>query len=161
AASWPSRCAGSNTEGGGVRAAPTSPARWPPSSRPRSPPPPPRSTWWCPCPSRRAACAGAASRRRRRSPRSPARGTARPWRLRPDPDRALAGELHARLVAQSIDLSADGLAPLRAAARRSGVTLVVGLHERDGEFSRATLYNTVAIIGPGGDVLNRHRKLVP
>jgi nitrilase len=35
------------------------------------------------------------------------------------------------------------------------------LHERDGEFSRATLYNTVVLIGPDGAIMNRHRKLVP
>src|SRR5207253_2633008 len=33
--------------------------------------------------------------------------------------------------------------------------------ERDGDFSRGTLYNTVVLIGPDGAVLNRHRKLMP
>jgi nitrilase len=39
--------------------------------------------------------------------------------------------------------------------------VVCGLHERDGEFGRSTLYNTVVTIGSDGRVLNRHRKLVP
>ena len=47
----------------------------------------------------------------------------------------------------------------RAAER--GVAVVCGIHEREGEFSRATLYNTLVTIGPDGAILNRHRKLVP
>ncbi len=39
--------------------------------------------------------------------------------------------------------------------------VVIGVHERDGAFSRATLYNTLVTIGPDGAILNRHRKLVP
>ena len=39
--------------------------------------------------------------------------------------------------------------------------MVCGVHERDGEFSRSTLYNTVLTIGPDGSLLNRHRKLMP
>jgi nitrilase len=83
------------------------------------------------------------------------------WRLRPGSDMALAEELHARLVENAVDLSRDGLAPLQDAARRCEVTVVCGLHERDGDFSRATLYNTVVVIGPDGTLLNRHRKVMP
>jgi nitrilase len=82
------------------------------------------------------------------------------WRTKPA-EFALAGELHRRLLESSVDLTADQLAPLRDAARRRNVTVVCGVQERDGEFSRTTLYNTVVTIGPDGTVLNRHRKLVP
>src|SRR5690606_34766147 len=61
----------------------------------------------------------------------------------------------------SVDLVADDLAPLREAAAERRVTVVVGVHERDGEFGRSTLYNTLVTIGPDGTVLNRHRKLMP
>jgi hypothetical protein len=40
-------------------------------------------------------------------------------------------------------------------------TVVCGLNEREGLLSKATLYNTVVIIGPAGNILNRHRKLMP
>jgi nitrilase len=82
------------------------------------------------------------------------------WRLKPA-DFALNGAIHERLLAASVDLEADELRPLREAARRAGVTVVCGIHERDGSFSRATLYNTVVTIGKDGALLNRHRKLVP
>jgi nitrilase len=82
------------------------------------------------------------------------------WRAQPR-DFALASTIHARLLANAVDLRGDDLAPLRQAARAHGVTVACGVHERDRELGGATLYNTVVIIGPDGAILNRHRKLVP
>jgi nitrilase len=85
------------------------------------------------------------------------------WRMRPGEatEYQLAKDIHGRLLDQAVDLDGDDLRPIRDAARRHGVLLVIGVHERDGRFSRATLYNTVVTIGPDGSILNRHRKLVP
>ena len=83
------------------------------------------------------------------------------WRLRPGTDYGLTGEIHARLLENAVDLERDDLRPLREAAREHGVTVLVGVHERDGRYSRGTLYNAAVLIGPDGAVLNRHRKLVP
>jgi nitrilase len=83
------------------------------------------------------------------------------WRLRPGDDYALTAEIHARLLESSINLAAGELNPMQAAARRAKVTVGIGIHERDGDFSRGTLYNTLVLIGPDGSILNRHRKLVP
>ncbi|MFT3956731.1 MAG: carbon-nitrogen hydrolase family protein [Piscinibacter sp.] len=83
------------------------------------------------------------------------------WRLRPGLDMGLTEQIHARLMAQTVDLAAGQLAALQQAAREHAITVVCGLHERDAAFSRATLYNTVVTIGPDGALLNRHRKLMP
>lgn len=83
------------------------------------------------------------------------------WRLRPGGDMALSEQLHAALLENAVTLRGGQLAPLQEAAREHGVTVVCGVHERDGEFSRGTLYNTVVIIGHDGSLLNRHRKLMP
>jgi nitrilase len=83
------------------------------------------------------------------------------WALRPGGDYELASEIHARLLDNSIDLSTDELAPVQDAAARNAVVVICGIHERDGSFSRATVYNTLVTIGADGTVLNRHRKLVP
>lgn len=83
------------------------------------------------------------------------------WRLRPGADMALTEQLHSRLRANAVSLAGDDLAPLRDAARENKVTVVCGIEERDTEFSRGTLYNTVVVIGPDGAVQNRHRKLMP
>src|ERR1700726_1464304 len=83
------------------------------------------------------------------------------WRLRPGDDFDLTGRLYGRLLENSVDLTAGHLKPIQAAARRLKMTVSIGIHERDSEFSRGTLYNTVVLIGPDGEVLNRHRKLMP
>ena len=83
------------------------------------------------------------------------------WRLRPGGDMALSGELHARLRENAVDLARGDLQPIRDAATRHGVTVVMGIHELDSQFSGTTLFNTVVVIGPHGALLNRHRKLMP
>jgi nitrilase len=83
------------------------------------------------------------------------------WRLRPGGDMALSGELHARLRENAVDLARGDLQPIRDAAARHGVTVVIGIHELDSQFSGTTLFNTVVVIGPDGALLNRHRKLMP
>jgi nitrilase len=83
------------------------------------------------------------------------------WRLQPEADYDLTSEIHARLLDNSVDLAADGLRPLRDAAAERNLVVVCGLHEREGEFSRSTLYNTLVTIDSDGTIVNRHRKLVP
>ncbi len=83
------------------------------------------------------------------------------WRLRPGEDYKLTGEIHKRLLENSIDLAAGELKLMQSAAKRLKVTVGIGIHERDGAFSRGTLYNTFVLIGPDGSILNRHRKLMP
>ncbi len=83
------------------------------------------------------------------------------WRLRPGDDFELTAKIHGRLLENAVDLKAGHLKPIQAAARRHKLTVSIGIHERDSEFSRGTLYNTVVLIGPDGEVLNRHRKLMP
>jgi len=83
------------------------------------------------------------------------------WRLRPGGDGALSGEIHARLRENAVDLDGGDLQPVQKAAARHGITIVIGINERDSQFSGTTLFNTVVVIGPDGAVLNRHRKLMP
>jgi len=83
------------------------------------------------------------------------------WRLRPGTDWDAHEILYGRLLANAVNLEADELAPLRIAAKEHGITVVCGVNEREGRFGRTTLYNTVVVIGADGEVLNRHRKLMP
>src|SRR4051812_40648733 len=70
------------------------------------------------------------------------------WNLKPGPDYGLTSRIHAALLANSVDLASDGLAPVLNAAAERGVFVVCGIHERDGEHSRASLYNTLVMAGP-------------
>jgi nitrilase len=83
------------------------------------------------------------------------------WRLRPGEDYDLTSEIHGRLLENAVDLAAGQLKPIQSAARKLKVNVAIGIHERDGKFSRGTLYNTIVLIGSDGEILNRHRKLVP
>src|ERR1700738_343021 len=83
------------------------------------------------------------------------------WRLRPGDDFKLSQEIHAQLIRNCVDVEAGGLAPLQAAAKRLKVTVVIGLQELDGAYSRSSIYNTMVTIGPDGRVMNKHRKLMP
>jgi len=83
------------------------------------------------------------------------------WRLRPGGDWDTSESLHSRLLESAVDIDAGDVAPLCDIARKHQVTIVCGLNERDSALSKATLYNTAVVIGPGGDILNRHRKIMP
>lgn len=83
------------------------------------------------------------------------------WRLRPGGDWGTSEELHSRLLDSAVDIDNGQLDPLCEAARKNKLTIVCGMNERDGSLSRATLYNTVVIIGNDGSIQNRHRKLMP
>jgi nitrilase len=83
------------------------------------------------------------------------------WRLRPGGDRELSERLHSLLLAESVRIAEDDLAPLCEAALQNKVTVVCGVDERDTDFGRSTIYNSVVIIGPDGTLLNRHRKVMP
>jgi nitrilase len=83
------------------------------------------------------------------------------WRLRPGGDWDISESLHSRLLRSSVDINAGDLSPLCDIASKTQVTVVCGMNERDNALSKATLYNTAVIIGPNGDILNRHRKIMP
>jgi len=77
------------------------------------------------------------------------------WRTRPWGDGS--GRLYARLLDQAVEVPGPATAALGRIAREVGAYLAVGIDERVG----STLYNSLLYVGPGGDVLGVHRKLVP
>ncbi len=83
------------------------------------------------------------------------------WRLRPRGDWNLSEELYNRLLNNAVNVDSGDLVPLYEAAQKHNVTVVCGIEERDNHLSQATIYNTVILIGPEGQLLNKHRKLMP
>jgi nitrilase len=65
-----------------------------------------------------------------------------------------------RLVLASVDIPGRHVAALQAAARASGVHVVIGVNERSAH-SAGSLYNSVLTIDDGGRLIGVHRKLVP
>ncbi len=76
------------------------------------------------------------------------------WRRSPMSD----GDWYARLVANAVRVEGTDLDPVRDAARDAGAWVALGVTERS---SSDTLYNTVVYIGATGEIVARHRKLVP
>jgi nitrilase len=60
-----------------------------------------------------------------------------------------------------VDVPGPATEALGAAAREAGAYLVVGVVERDSQFSRGTLYCSLLYFGPQGQILAKHRKLKP
>lgn len=83
------------------------------------------------------------------------------WRLAAGRDAAVMGQLHARLLANAVDVDSGDLAELCRAAQLHHVTIVCGINERDRAHGGGTLYNTVVVVGTDGKIQNRHRKLMP
>ena len=82
------------------------------------------------------------------------------WHLAPR-EHVRLGELHAALVDQAVSVPGPELAPVQEAARRAGVYVALGVNERNVEASGTSLFNTVVLLGPEGEILAKHRKLVP
>ena len=68
-------------------------------------------------------------------------------------------EWYALLVEQAVVVPGPVTDTLGAAARDAGAHLVIGVNER--EPHGATIYNTTLYFGPDGDLLGKHRKLMP
>jgi nitrilase len=66
---------------------------------------------------------------------------------------------HVRLLEQSVVVGGPVTDRLGAAARAAGVHLVMGVDER--EEHGGTIYNTLLYFGPDGQLLGKHRKLMP
>lgn len=73
------------------------------------------------------------------------------------PLRALYSELHAN----SVSVPGAAVQRLADAAGDCGVTVAIGVNERNSEASDSTLFNTLLYFGPEGRVLGRHRKMIP
>jgi predicted amidohydrolase len=68
---------------------------------------------------------------------------------------------YARLLENSVQVPSPVTDALCSAAREADVHLVVGINERDADFSAGTIYNSLLFVSAEGSILGVHRKLVP
>jgi nitrilase len=73
----------------------------------------------------------------------------------------LEAEAFARLHANAIEVPGPATARLGQAARSARAVVAIGVTEQEAEYSRGTLYNTLLVFGADGELLLRHRKLMP
>jgi predicted amidohydrolase len=79
------------------------------------------------------------------------------WHTSPD---VFSGEIYARLWKNAVEIPSTATERLGEAAWKANAYVVMGINERD-TVSRGTLYNTLAYFSPEGELLHRHRKLMP
>jgi nitrilase len=82
------------------------------------------------------------------------------WHIPPG-EHGMLADLYAELLEQSVAIPDSATEELGRAAREAGVYVTIGLNERNAEASNASLYNTLLYVDPEGNLLGRHRKLVP
>jgi nitrilase len=63
--------------------------------------------------------------------------------------------------ANAVDIPSPATEALGAAARQANAYLVIGVIERDSQYSRGTLYCTMLYFAPDGQLIGKHRKLKP
>jgi aliphatic nitrilase len=69
----------------------------------------------------------------------------------------LMGRSHLALYEQAVSVPGPVTAQIAAAARQSGMHVLLGVNERDG----GSLYNTQLLIDAAGDIVLRRRKITP
>ncbi|MEW6638330.1 MAG: carbon-nitrogen hydrolase family protein [Actinomycetota bacterium] len=72
-----------------------------------------------------------------------------------------AKQAFTRLLANAVEIPGPATDALCEAAREAGCGLVMGLNERESGRPSGTLYNTIVYIDADGQLLGKHRKLVP
>jgi nitrilase len=70
-------------------------------------------------------------------------------------------EMYGELLAQSVAIPGPDTARLGRAAKSAGAYVVIGVNERNTEASGGSIYNTLLYIDDRGQVMGKHRKLVP
>lgn len=69
--------------------------------------------------------------------------------------------LYAELHANSISIPGPETTRLAEVAGDCRITVAMGVNEKNSEASGSTLFNTLVYFGADGEVLGRHRKLIP
>jgi len=82
------------------------------------------------------------------------------WAVPPGAEAVLNG-LYAELLANAVEIPSAATQRLCRAAKRAKTYVVMGMTERNTEASGASLYNTLLYIDAQGNILGKHRKLVP
>jgi len=81
--------------------------------------------------------------------------------LIPNSKGADLNELYVKLVENAISIPDKATNLLCKAAKTAGINVVIGMHERNSETSNTSLYNSLLFIDEQGQILGKHRKLIP
>ena len=83
------------------------------------------------------------------------------WHLAPGHAGDMVSALYAELLDQAVTIPSDATDRLCEAAHQAGAYVAIGMNERNAEASNGSLYNTLLYIDADGQILGKHRKMVP
>ncbi len=70
-------------------------------------------------------------------------------------------ELYLKLVENAVSVPDETTRKLCEAAGNSKINVVIGMHERNSESSGSSLFNSLLFINDKGEIIGKHRKLIP
>jgi nitrilase len=73
----------------------------------------------------------------------------------------LTNQVFEKLFQNAVTIPDDATRKISAAAKKNKIHVAIGVNERNTEASNASLYNTLLYIDENGDILGKHRKLIP
>jgi nitrilase len=79
----------------------------------------------------------------------------------PAANKAMIGDLYADFLAGAVTIPDESTDRLCEAAKAAGIYMAIGVNERNSDASNASVYNTILYISSTGEILGRHRKLIP
>jgi nitrilase len=81
--------------------------------------------------------------------------------VNPPGKKPLTNPLYEALLDNSVAVPDDTTAALCKAAKKAGIYIAMGINERNAEASNASMYNSILYIDSGGNIMGKHRKLIP
>ncbi|MCW5515696.1 carbon-nitrogen hydrolase family protein [Muriicola sp. Z0-33] len=81
--------------------------------------------------------------------------------LIPNSKGAELNALYVELVENAVSVPDDTTDILCKAAKEAGISVVMGMHERNSETSGNSLFNSLLFINSQGQITGKHRKLIP
>lgn len=78
----------------------------------------------------------------------------------PHPQRKLSVDAYVALYREAVEIPSPATDRLCAAARKGRINVVMGMTEKEGR-QGGTMYNTMLFIGSNGEIIGKHRKLMP
>ena len=79
----------------------------------------------------------------------------------PNGKKDMLDTLYNELLENAVSIPDETTRTLCAAAKDAGIHVVMGLHERNSEASNASVFNTILFIDSEGNIMGKHRKLIP
>ncbi len=83
------------------------------------------------------------------------------WVVPPGSQKAILDEMGGLLMESAVSIPDKTTQRLCRAAKAAKIHVAIGVHERNTEASHGSLYNTLLLIDENGELMGKHRKLIP